>query len=278
MSVKRRGGAPRLGRDLSAGAHGFGCRVRRAAMARRPLSRLASTMLRSRKRGACARARSERPEQSLKLIQREVPQLAAGDDLRHPTSPVCREAPTIRAFSAVPGSHRRQGKACGRRPKWPKSGERGEKSIAGGVAPPDIESRLSGRRREPQARKRRPAGLPRQLSYLRRRQSAVSGHLRDLDRTGGSTPCEHSHWSCAPANPLDLGPEWPISHELQKPADGKDCFCPARMGLFRHFSFTPPQAALRRSDDFPRRRCGMGWRRSSGHWLSCYARPGQGTG
>src|SRR3984893_18558391 len=29
--------------------------------------------------------------------------LAAGDDLRHPISPVCREAPTIRAFPAVTG-------------------------------------------------------------------------------------------------------------------------------------------------------------------------------
>src|SRR6266404_8475534 len=43
----------------------------------------------------------KRPEQSLKLVQRAVPQLAAGDGLRHPISPVCREAPTIRAFPAV---------------------------------------------------------------------------------------------------------------------------------------------------------------------------------
>src|SRR5262249_45623336 len=35
----------------------------------------------------------KRPEQSLKLSQREIPQLAPGDDLRHPISPVCREAP-----------------------------------------------------------------------------------------------------------------------------------------------------------------------------------------
>ena len=34
----------------------------------------------------------KRPEQSLKLRQRAVPQLATGDDLRHPFSPVCREA------------------------------------------------------------------------------------------------------------------------------------------------------------------------------------------
>src|SRR6516165_6144482 len=45
----------------------------------------------------------KRPEQSLKLSQREVPQLAAGDDLRHPISPVCREAPTNRAFPAARG-------------------------------------------------------------------------------------------------------------------------------------------------------------------------------
>src|SRR6516162_11447752 len=45
----------------------------------------------------------KRPEQSLKLSQREVPQLAAGDDLRHPISPVCREAPTIKAFPAARG-------------------------------------------------------------------------------------------------------------------------------------------------------------------------------
>ncbi len=38
--------------DQSAGAHGFGCRSRRAAMARRTLSRLASTMARSREPGA----------------------------------------------------------------------------------------------------------------------------------------------------------------------------------------------------------------------------------
>jgi len=43
----------------------------------------------------------KRPEQSLKLRQRAVPQLATGDDLRHPFSPVCREAPTIRAFPAA---------------------------------------------------------------------------------------------------------------------------------------------------------------------------------
>ena len=38
--------------DQSAGAHGFGCRSRRAAMTRRTLSRLASTMARSREPGA----------------------------------------------------------------------------------------------------------------------------------------------------------------------------------------------------------------------------------
>src|SRR5215831_8620620 len=43
----------------------------------------------------------KRPEQSLEFRQREVPQLATGDDLRHPVSPVCREAPTIRAFPAA---------------------------------------------------------------------------------------------------------------------------------------------------------------------------------
>lgn len=43
----------------------------------------------------------KRPEQSLELGQREVPQLAQGDDLRHPVSPVSREAPTIRAFPAA---------------------------------------------------------------------------------------------------------------------------------------------------------------------------------
>jgi hypothetical protein len=43
----------------------------------------------------------KRPEQSLKLRQREVSQLATGDDLRHPFSPVCCEAPTIRAFPAA---------------------------------------------------------------------------------------------------------------------------------------------------------------------------------
>ena len=42
-----------------------------------------------------------RPEQSLELGQREVPQLTQGDDLRHPVSPVSREAPTIRAFPAA---------------------------------------------------------------------------------------------------------------------------------------------------------------------------------
>src|SRR5262249_14315412 len=59
--------------------------------------------------GALARVRPgapeldlKRPEQSLELRQREVPQLAAGDDLRHPISPVGREAPTIRAFPALP--------------------------------------------------------------------------------------------------------------------------------------------------------------------------------
>ena len=90
-----------------------------------------------------------------------------------------------------------------------------------------------------------------------RAQCAASGHLRDLDRTGRSTPCGHSHRSCAPANPLDLEPEWPISNELQKPADGKDCFCPARVGLFRHFSFTPPPGCAATLRRFPR--VGVGW-------------------
>jgi len=45
----------------------------------------------------------KRPDQSFKLRQRVVPQLATGDDLHHPISPVCREAPTIRAFPAARG-------------------------------------------------------------------------------------------------------------------------------------------------------------------------------
>ena len=44
------------------------------------------------------------PEQSLKLVQRAVPQLAAGDDLRHPISPVCREAPTTGTYDLVVGA------------------------------------------------------------------------------------------------------------------------------------------------------------------------------
>jgi hypothetical protein len=59
------------------------------------------------------------------------PQLAPGDDLCHPVSPVCREAPTIRAFPAVPVSHRRQGKACRRRLSAAQIRRKGEKCIAG---------------------------------------------------------------------------------------------------------------------------------------------------
>jgi len=43
----------------------------------------------------------KRPEESLKVGQREVPRLAQGDDLRHPVSPVNLEAPTIRASPAA---------------------------------------------------------------------------------------------------------------------------------------------------------------------------------
>ena len=64
----------------------------------------------------------------------------------------------------------------------------------------------------------------------------------------------------------------------RNPPMGKIVFARRAWGCFAIFPSPLPQASLRRSDDFPRRRCGMGWRRSSGHWLSCYARPGQGTG
>jgi hypothetical protein len=43
-----------------------------------------------------------RPAQSVELGQREVPQLAQGDDLRPPASPLSRETPMIRAFPAAP--------------------------------------------------------------------------------------------------------------------------------------------------------------------------------
>src|SRR5262249_37497361 len=45
----------------------------------------------------------KRPGQSLKLRPRVGTPLAAGDNLSHPVSPVCREAPTIRAFPAARG-------------------------------------------------------------------------------------------------------------------------------------------------------------------------------
>ena len=77
-------------------------------MAWRTLSRLASKALRSGEPGAAG------PEQSLEFRQHEVPQLAPGDDLRHRVTPVCREAPTIRAFPAARGVIIGQGKACRR--------------------------------------------------------------------------------------------------------------------------------------------------------------------
>jgi hypothetical protein len=69
----------------------------------------------------------KRPEQSLKLVQRVVPQLAAGDDLRHPISPVCREAPTIRAFPAVTGVIVVRERPVGGGSKRLKSGEKGRR-------------------------------------------------------------------------------------------------------------------------------------------------------
>ena len=56
----------------------------------------------------------KRPEQSLEFCQREVPQLATGDDLRHPfllfVARPRRSGPFLR-----PGCDDRQGKACRRR-------------------------------------------------------------------------------------------------------------------------------------------------------------------
>ena len=100
-----------------------------------------------------------------------------------------------------------------------------------------------------------------------RLQSAVSGHLRDLDRTGRSTLADirtgivHRliRWIS------DRNGQYQTSY--RNPPMGKIVFARRACGCF---VFPSPllRASLRRSDDFPRRRCGMGWRRSSGHWVS----------
>jgi hypothetical protein len=69
------------------------------------------------------------PEQSLKLRQRAVPQLATGDDLRRRFLLVFARPRRSGPFLGPVCDHR-QGKGCRRRLKR-KSGEKGTKSIAG---------------------------------------------------------------------------------------------------------------------------------------------------
>jgi D-isomer specific 2-hydroxyacid dehydrogenase, NAD binding domain len=107
-------GYGRIGREVAERAAGLKCRVL-AAKAEACRRHSAADAFKAGQHGALRRTGHgapeldlKRPEQSLKLVQRAIPQLAAGDDLRHPISPVCCEAPTIRAFPAVTGSHRPQ--------------------------------------------------------------------------------------------------------------------------------------------------------------------------
>ena len=69
--------------DQSAGAHGFGCRSRRAAITRQTLSRLASTMARSPNRARCAELNVKCPGTEPQAPPGCGTQLAAGHDLRH---------------------------------------------------------------------------------------------------------------------------------------------------------------------------------------------------